>query len=500
MQVFKYGLFLSILLREAAQAQVTPAPAMDTIVRNAASDLTKDAWVGLSVSVIRNGQVYQYHFGTTGKGNAEAPSVHTLYEIGSITKTFTTLLLAQAVLEKRVALTDDIRLYLKGSFPNLEFKGKPIELIHLASLTSSMPNNMPDFTDEVKKLPPDSAVYGIIKANAHYDKADFFRDLHQVKLDTFPGLNPRHSNAAGQLLGYILENVFGESYEELVRKYITGPLQMPHTYVALPADQMNLLAKGYNEKGTPMPYIIPNAWAAGAMRSCLEDMTLYLAYQLAEKNEAVKLTHQLAWGNANQWALGLNWFLGMTFDGKRRVSNDGTTFGFTTCFLLYPEQQFGVIILSNECGGDVTGRLYGMGERIFNENFYTAAQRASDGFGFSPSINVLLEQLNEHGFDHAIATVVELSANHPGFVLTDDELNAWAYSLMRKGKKQEALEIFKLNTGLHPNSWNDYDSQAEGYENVGDLDNAIKYYRRSLELNPNNSHAADRLKKLGASK
>jgi len=500
MQILKYGLFLGILLGDAARAQVAPAPAMDRTVRNAAGDLTKDAWVGLSVGVFRNGQVYQYHFGTTGKGNGEAPSVHTLYEIGSITKTFTTLLLAQAVLEKRVALADDIRRYLKGNYPNLEFKGKPIELIHLASLTSSMPNNMPDFTDEVKKLPPDSAVYGIIKSNAHYEKADFFRDLHQVKLDTFPGLNPRHSNAAAQLLGYILENVFGESYEELVKKYITGPLQMPHTYVTLPADKKSLLAKGYNDKGTPMPYIIPNAWAAGGMSSSLEDMTLYLAYQLAEKNEAVKLTHQMAWGNANEWALGLNWFLGKTFDGKRKVSNDGTTFGFTTCFLLYPEQHFGVIILSNECGGNVTGRLYAMGERIFNENFYTAAERASDGFGFSPSINILLDQLKERGFDHAIATATELSANHPGFVLTDNEINAWAYTLMRKGKKLEALEIFKLNTALHPNSWNDYDSEADAYENVGDVDNAIKYYRRSLELNPNNSNAADQLKKLGASK
>jgi tetratricopeptide (TPR) repeat protein len=71
---------------------------------------------------------------------------------------------------------------------------------------------------------------------------------------------------------------------------------------------------------------------------------------------------------------------------------------------------------------------------------------------------------------------------------------------MKKGKKQEALEIFKLNTALHPNSWNDYDSEAEGYENVGDIDNAIKFYRRSLELNPNNSNAKDKLKKLGAGK
>jgi hypothetical protein len=95
-------------------------------------------------------------------------------------------------------------------------------------------------------------------------------------------------------------------------------------------------------------------------------------------------------------------FLGKTFDGTRKLSNDGTTFGFTACFLLYPEQQFAVIILSNECGGNTTGSLYGMGERIYNENVYTATERASDGFGFSASINVLLAELGKRWFDEVV--------------------------------------------------------------------------------------------------
>jgi CubicO group peptidase (beta-lactamase class C family) len=212
--MFKYSLFLLVFLWETAQAQLTPPPAMDSIVRGVVTGPLQHDWVGLSVGVIRNGQVFQYNFGTTGKENV--PSAQTIYEIGSITKTFTTLLLAQAVLEKRVQLTDDIRKYLKGDYPNLAFKGKPIQLIHLASLTSSLPNNMPDFTAEARKAPADSFAYVVIKANAHYTRDDFFRDLHQVKLDTFPGLNPRHSNAAAVLLGYILENVFGESFDALV--------------------------------------------------------------------------------------------------------------------------------------------------------------------------------------------------------------------------------------------------------------------------------------------
>ena len=61
---------------------------------------------------------------------------------------------------------------------------------------------------------------------------------------------------------------------------------------------------------------------------------------------------------------------------------------------------------------------------------------------------------------------------------------------------REALEIFKLNTSLFPDGYNVYDSEAEAYEGLGDKANAIKFYRRSLELNPKNTNAVDHLKKL----
>ena len=62
----------------------------------------------------------------------------------------------------------------------------------------------------------------------------------------------------------------------------------------------------------------------------------------------------------------------------------------------------------------------------------------------------------------------------------------------------KALKVFQLNTSLHPESWNAYDSEAEAYEGLGDKTNAITYYQKSLELNPKNTNAADHLKKLGA--
>jgi D-alanyl-D-alanine-carboxypeptidase/D-alanyl-D-alanine-endopeptidase len=61
----------------------------------------------------------------------------------------------------------------------------------------------------------------------------------------------------------------------------------------------------------------------------------------------------------------------------------------------------------------------------------------------------------------------------------------------------QAIEIFKLNVSLYPQSWNVYDSLAEAYENVGDKSSAVKNYERSLAMNPKNDHAVERLKALG---
>ena len=80
----------------------------------------------------------------------------------------------------------------------------------------------------------------------------------------------------------------------------------------------------------------------------------------------------------------------------------------------------------------------------------------------------------------------------------ENDLNDWAYRMLNGGgKPKEALEIFKLNVFLYPNSANVYDSVAEAYEANGNRELAISNYKRSLELDPENTNAAQQLKRLG---
>ncbi|TYZ05911.1 serine hydrolase [Hymenobacter lutimineralis] len=100
----------------APTASSNPNKQLDLVVQREGRPFSKEPTaVGLSIGIIKDKHTYFYNFGTTRKGTSQAPTPHTIYEIGSVSKTFTSLLLAQAVLEKRVSLEDDIRKYMLES-------------------------------------------------------------------------------------------------------------------------------------------------------------------------------------------------------------------------------------------------------------------------------------------------------------------------------------------------------------------------------------------------
>lgn len=116
--LFSCGLLLYFVPSRAQNSTI------DTVVKEAASFYMKDASrVGLSIGILYRGSTSTYHFGTTEKGRNKPPSDKTLYEIGSITKTITGTLLAQAVVDKKAGLENDVRNYLDSPYTNLEYNG-----------------------------------------------------------------------------------------------------------------------------------------------------------------------------------------------------------------------------------------------------------------------------------------------------------------------------------------------------------------------------------------
>jgi dienelactone hydrolase len=118
------------------------------------------------------------------------------------------------------------------------------------------------------------------------------------------------------------------------------------------------------------------------------------------------------------------------------------------------------------------------------------------GSGTVVSLDGFREELNRQGFDHAAEIYSALQKQDPNFKLTEGFLNEWGYHLMTGNHVPEAIGIFKLNVVLYPNSSNVYDSLAEEYMKAGQKQLAIEFYMKSLEKNPANDNAKQKLKEL----
>lgn len=358
------ALILAALASRAAGAQDTvaaprspAAPLGPEIQRLGEAFLAEKGGVGgLAVALVRDGAVACFVVApagaASGKASGAAPTAHTVYEVGSLTKTFTGLLLAAAAVEGRVRLRDDVRRYLPGRYPNLEVAGEPVRLRHLANMTSGLPDNFP-------RLPPGTAPAVRARALSAYTRAGFFRDLHTARLADRPGANVAHSNVASELLGYVLERVYGAPYPDLVRQRVAGPLGMEAASDGQPAPSLDA-------RGRPMPYLTaPAARASGGLRFSAAAMGRYVRYQLAEGDSALRLTHAPTWRTLDgAVGVGLPWIVSRADALGRRLRYSGGTFGFASFVDLYPEARLGVALLTNGADDPTQDALQRLAEHL----------------------------------------------------------------------------------------------------------------------------------------
>jgi CubicO group peptidase (beta-lactamase class C family) len=318
-----------------------------TVDSIAVSYIGQSNTAGLSIGVLQNGQFFTYHYGEMDKKSPKLPNDNTFYEIGSITKTFTGTLLAQAILDKKIQLDDDIRLHLPEKYPNLEFNGQPILIKHLTNHTSGL-ISFP--SEDISK----QAGYDPINPYKHYTKEMVLAYLHTVKMDTFAGLKSAYSNFATGLLGIILEKKYQMSYEDMVKKYAAGPLSMDATKIKIGAKDSINFAKPHDETGKQSSYWdITGLGAAGAIRSTISDMLKYAKANMEAANPAMRLAQKATFRDRPENEIGLFWQLSTTKKGQLMTWHNGGTGGFTSFCGFMKAQNIAVVMLSN-CSSDVT--------------------------------------------------------------------------------------------------------------------------------------------------
>jgi len=360
-----FGL-VTLLLANQSYAQngtVTPNPIHTDNLRNGKVDdavhlaaeryMENPNTVDLSIGIWQEGKAYRYNY---HRGDGAMATATSFYGLGSIAKTFVTTLLAQAVVEGKVKLNDDIRKYLPGKYPNLAYNGKPVHVVDLANHTSGLPelskNYSERYIDSISHLTPRalSNWYNV------YTSDSLLRDMHNAHYfvpDTIPGTRYRYNGNAMLVLATLLEKVYHKPYATLVKDYVKTHLGMTETKIELSAAEKKRLMQGYDENREPLPFTVDKGFrAAPSMISTINDMLKYIQAGVEEKDPAIKLTHKTTWKDTGGSNIGLGWMLGTDDHGNAyciHTGHDGT--GYNALCVLYPKRRTGIVILVNESTG-----------------------------------------------------------------------------------------------------------------------------------------------------
>jgi CubicO group peptidase (beta-lactamase class C family) len=309
--------------------------------------------VGIVAGVIEpSGRRLITHGKASTSDGARALDGDTVFEIGSMSKVFTSLLLADAVQRGEVALDDPISKYLPAPVKVPE-RGRPITLQDLANHTSGLP-----------RLPTNMSPKDPENPYADYSVEQLYQFLSAYQLPRDVGSAYEYSNLGAGLLGHILALRAGTDYESLVKTRIAGPLGMTSTSVMLTPSMKARLATGHDRLLKPTKgWDLPTLAGAGAIRSSANDMLTFLAaamdYGQSPLRVAMKaMLQNRAPAGAPNMEIGLGWHIARS-NGKTIVWHNGGTGGYRTFMGFDPDARAGVVLLTNAAsaaGPDDIGR------------------------------------------------------------------------------------------------------------------------------------------------
>ena len=337
---------------------------MERIDRLADSLFSAQDWPALSIGIINSTQHHEIHKGQLLNG--QTPNSSTLYEVASLTKTFTGTLLAHALVEGKAEIDQDIRQHLPDSFPNLSFGGIPITFRHLATHQSGLPHLFPETPDLFDNPDWDKLPLRINALQEGFSKADFFQSLGSFQLDTIPGTQFIYSNAGPNLLGYLLEYIYAKPYEELLTTKILAPLGMLETHLHISAVDTSQLAFGRNMNGNRMPVRAEkDMMAEGGLLTSTTDMIKYMQFHLDTTSAVALAARQELWnGKFGDFEAGLFWQIFKDGDKPDRIFQNGGAYGTSSWITLIPELQLGIFLVTNTAGEGVHQQLNQMADYL----------------------------------------------------------------------------------------------------------------------------------------
>ena len=351
--------------------------------------------VGIVVGIVDSSGTRVVGYGPSHKGGGDHVDGSTIFEIGSISKVFTAIVLADMVREGEVSLRDPASTYLPSEVVLPTRSGRQITLLDLATHRSGLPR-MPDQLSVGEALP----------GNIFSDE-EMYAFLSETTLAFDIGERYYYSNLAFGLLGHVLARRAGTDYETLLIERVCEPLGLLDTRVTLGPQQMGRLAGRHTWNHEPAPDLEWDAMAAaGGVRSTAEDLLRFLAVNMDLVSSDLWYTLQMSHLDRREISeqpldIGLGWHL-ITTHGRELIWHSGATFGHMAFAGFDKEALRGVVVLSNARGiiDDIGLHLLDPDSKLADFKQVTP---------FPPAVDVSFEKLERYAGEYELGPNAILS-------------------------------------------------------------------------------------------
>ena len=445
----------SILKKESLTTKV------DSLVKQY-TDL--DIFSGVVLIAEKGKPVYHKAFGLADREQNTANTINTKFDIGSMNKTFTKVVILQLLQEGRLKMNDKLGKYLDG-FSDLAAQTITIE--HLLNHSSGFGDY---FSEDYFNLPSNKKTI-----------AALVERIKKMPLLFKPGEEREYSNSGYILLGAIIERITGDSYYANVEERIIKPLELENTYINTKHDVPQraigyyktmkgelLNNNGFMEKPKP---------DGGFQSTTLDILKFYkefhygttiLSEETKMNDEFYKLTqaHKTTGGAIPHFG---------GFEGANTAKYEILRDGITIIVFANMDEP-----VAEQLGPGILAII--RGKQPIKPSL--------------PAIQNVYKAYNESGIDYVKNNFDNLITNfHP----TDPEviiLNEIGYSFLQEKNQKAAIEIFELNTSLFPEEPNVWDSLGEAYLKSGNQEKALIYYKKALAIEPGFPSAQKMVKKL----
>jgi serine-type D-Ala-D-Ala carboxypeptidase/endopeptidase len=289
------------------------------------------------------------HIVSYGSGGADSPPLGpgSVFEIGSVTKTFTATLLADMVLKGEVALEDPVARYLPDQVTVPNYEGREITLLDLATHTSALPSGPVDAGWMRSRIP--------FRRDHTFTDEDAYSFLSGLRLTREPGTRYSYSNFGYALLGHALGRAAGTGFRELTHARILDPLGMASTRFAVDGELAERMTRGHRGlrevayRTDEMEFFD----GSGGLRSTVEDLLKYMQAQMGppetDLEAAMRMAREIRIQTGSDGSgHGLAWSTQASPREQPLVGHSGGTHGFSARFMFMPDSGIGAVLLSNQ--------------------------------------------------------------------------------------------------------------------------------------------------------